>query len=103
LFKIFRIPLNSEMRVPMPEYMTPGAAAMDFYSTNIEPMIINPGQTVLIPLGIKVAIAPGYKLTLKPRFLAFIINDERKIINSWFSKNIFNNIFFNPSRLIGRV
>jgi dUTP pyrophosphatase len=67
LFKIFRIPLNSGMCVPMPEYMTPGAAAMDFYSANIEPMTINPGQTVLIPLGIKVAIAPGYKLTLKPR------------------------------------
>lgn len=80
MFKIYRIPLtkptltttgetqpNGDLVVPMPEYATPGAAAMDFYSGNIRPIVVYPEQTVLIPLGIKVAIKPGYKLTLKPR------------------------------------
>lgn len=67
MFKIFRIPLNNGMRVPMPVYMTSGAAAMDFHSANLDPIVINPSQIVLIPLGIKVAIAPGFKLTLKAR------------------------------------
>ena len=53
--------------VKMPEYGTENAAAMDFCSANVENITINPGEQALIPLGIKVAVPVGYKLTLKPR------------------------------------
>lgn len=48
-----------------PTYATNGAAAMDIYSP--EEYTIAPGETVLIPIGIKVAIPHGYALLIQPR------------------------------------
>ncbi len=67
MFKLYRIPLKDGKKVPMPIYATPGSAAMDFYSANTESVVINPGKIALVSLGIKIALKPGYKLTLKPR------------------------------------
>ncbi len=64
---IYRIPLENNSFVPMPKYSTEGAAAMDFYSGNIENISIKPGEIKMIPLGIKVKVPKGYKLTIKPR------------------------------------
>jgi len=49
----------------LPTYATNGAAAMDIYSP--EEYNIAPGETVLIPIGIKVAIPHGYALLIQPR------------------------------------
>lgn len=78
--KIYRIPLESDRvfpeidkdgqgryLVPLPVFSTVGASAMDFHSANTESIILYPGQTVMVPLGIKVAIPIGFKLTLKSR------------------------------------
>ncbi len=64
---IYRIPLVNKSFVPMPVYATEEAAAMDFYSANIENILIKPEEIKMIPLGIKVKISEGYKLTIKPR------------------------------------
>lgn len=58
---------NGFATVPSPVFSTEGAAAMDFYSANLEPVSIEPGTRVLISLGIKVALPKMHKLTLKPR------------------------------------
>ena len=49
----------------LPTYSTNGSAAMDIYST--EEYTIDPGQTIIIPTGIKVAIPHGYALLIHPR------------------------------------
>lgn len=49
----------------LPTYATNGSAAMDIYSP--EEYTIDCGQTIIIPIGIKVAIPRGYALLIQPR------------------------------------
>ena len=49
----------------IPTYATDGSAALDIYSP--EEYSINPGETIIIPIGIKVAIPHGYALLIQPR------------------------------------
>lgn len=49
----------------LPTYSTNGSAAMDIYSP--EEYTIQCGQTIVIPIGIKVAIPHGYALLVQPR------------------------------------
>ena len=48
-----------------PTYATNGSAAMDVYSP--EEYVIGPGETVVIPTGLKVNIPLGYALLIQPR------------------------------------
>lgn len=49
----------------LPAYATDGSGAMDIYSP--EEYVIGPGESVLIPIGIKVDIPIGYGLLIQPR------------------------------------
>ena len=49
----------------MPAYAHASDAGMDVYA--LEEITINPGETKLIPLGIKVAIPLGYELQVRPK------------------------------------
>lgn len=49
----------------MPEYQKVGDAGMDVYA--VEDVTINPGETKIIPTGIKVALPYGYELQVRPR------------------------------------
>lgn len=49
----------------LPTYSTQGSAAMDIYSP--EEYTIDCGQTIVIPIGIKVSIPHGYALLIQPR------------------------------------
>lgn len=49
----------------LPTYATNGSAAMDIYSP--AEYTIDCGQTIIIPIGIKVAIPHGYALLVQPR------------------------------------
>ena len=49
----------------LPTYATDGSAAMDLYAT--DDYTIDPGETKLIPTGIKVKIPHGYALLIQPR------------------------------------
>lgn len=51
--------------IKLPTYSTQGSAAMDIYSP--EEYTIDCGQTIIIPIGIKVAIPHGYGLLIQPR------------------------------------
>lgn len=42
--------------VPVPQYATPGSAAMDLTAHICEPVIIAPGQRLLLPTGIAIAL-----------------------------------------------
>lgn len=49
----------------LPTYATDGSGAMDIYSP--EEYVIGPGESVMIPIGIKVDIPIGYGLLIQPR------------------------------------
>lgn len=49
----------------LPTYATNGSGAMDIYSP--EDVVLYPGETKIIPIGIKVAIPHGYALLIQPR------------------------------------
>ncbi|MCR4442202.1 MAG: dUTP diphosphatase [Peptococcaceae bacterium] len=54
---------DPEARVP--SYARPGDAGMDIYA--VEDMVIEPGSTVVLRTGIKVAIPNGYEIQIRPR------------------------------------
>lgn len=53
----------------MPKYETSGASGMDVraYLKDKGTVVIMPGETKLIPTGIRVAIPEGYELQVRPR------------------------------------
>lgn len=65
-FKILDQRLGSE--IPLPEYATPGSAGLDLRACLDEPLILEPGETRLIPTGLAIHIDdPGLAAILLPR------------------------------------
>lgn len=64
--RIITIPIEvCRENAKLPTYATNGSAAMDVYSP--EEYVIGPGETVIIPTGLKVNIPLGYALLIQPR------------------------------------
>lgn len=49
----------------MPEYAHPDDSGMDVYA--VDDYVIRPGETKLIPTGIKVAVPNGYEIQIRPK------------------------------------
>lgn len=63
----------------LPEYARPGDAGMDVFAA--EDIMIEPGQTVIIPTGLKLAIPDGYEIQVRPRS-GISLNTPLRIVNS---------------------
>jgi dUTP pyrophosphatase len=63
--RVRRLPHNQDL--PLPAYATDGAAGMDLLAAVSEPLNIAPGQRVLIPTGLAIALPAGYELQIRPR------------------------------------
>jgi dUTP pyrophosphatase len=63
--QIRRLPKSEGL--PLPSYMTAGAAGMDLHAAVEEDLCIAPGQIVLVPTGLEVAIADGFEGQVRPR------------------------------------
>jgi len=59
--------LASAEGLALPAYMTPGAAGMDLYAALQEELVIGPGDIVLVPTGLEVAIPEGFEGQVRPR------------------------------------
>jgi dUTP pyrophosphatase len=60
--------LDPRMAAQLPAYATPGSAGLDLRACLDAPLVIDPGQTVLIPTGLAVHIAdPGLAAMILPR------------------------------------
>ena len=59
--------INENDGLPLPSYMTGGAAGMDLHAAIDGAITIEPGQRVLVPTGIIVALPDGYEAQLRPR------------------------------------
>ena len=54
--------------IPLPEYVTGGSAGMDLRACVEAPLVIDPGESVLIPTGFAMHIAePGLAAVILPR------------------------------------
>ena len=58
--------LHSE-DLPLPRYMTAGSAGVDLYAANMKPIALAPGERVLVPTGLAIALPLGYEAQIRPR------------------------------------
>jgi dUTP pyrophosphatase len=65
--KIFVKRLRKDHPVPMPQYMTEGAAGLDLFASLDREVTLEPGERRLIPTGIAVAIPVGFEGQVRPR------------------------------------
>lgn len=60
--------IDARMRDQLPAYGTSGSAGLDLRACLDAPLVIEPGQTHLIPTGLSIHIAdPGYAAVILPR------------------------------------
>ena len=59
--------LPSAEGLPLPAYMTDGAAGMDLHAAVDSDMVIHPGDVGLIPTGLEMAIPMGFEGQIRPR------------------------------------
>lgn len=53
--------------LPLPGFMTEGAAGMDLYANVNGDIVVDSGKIKLIPTGIAVAVPKGYEAQIRPR------------------------------------
>ena len=63
--RVISIPFEKVRTVPTPTYAFEDDAGMDLYSP--DDYTVKPGETVIIPTGIKVALPRGYAFLIQPR------------------------------------
>ena len=60
--------LDERVRDQLPHYATPGSAGLDLRACLDAAMVLNPGETRLIPTGLAIHLAdPGYAAMILPR------------------------------------
>ena len=53
--------------LPLPGYMSPGAAGMDLLAALTEDLVLQPGDRHLVPTGLYIALPAGYEAQIRPR------------------------------------
>ena len=53
--------------LPLPAYMSPGAAGMDVVAAIDAEQVLGPGERDAIPTGLAFAVPPGYEMQVRPR------------------------------------
>ena len=53
--------------LPLPTYMTAGAAGMDLHAAVDVDVVLAPGDIVLVPTGYEIAIPDGFEAQVRPR------------------------------------
>ena len=59
--------LDDARDLPLPKYMTEGAAGMDLYAHVTEPLIIKPNKRLKVPCGFKMSMPIGFEAQIRPR------------------------------------
>ena len=53
--------------LPLPEYATDRSVGMDIAAAVKDDLVIEPGQTALVPTGFMIAVPDGYEAQIRPR------------------------------------
>lgn len=59
--------LSHAKDLPLPSYESEAAAGMDLRAALSDPISLKPGDRVLVPTGLKMAIPVGYEAQIRPR------------------------------------
>lgn len=59
--------LPDAVDLPLPKYATDGSAGMDLLAAVENETFVKPGERVLIPTGIRIAVPAGYEAQVRPR------------------------------------
>src|SRR5690348_5594289 len=51
----------------LPVYASELASGADLKASISEEIVLNPGESALVPTGVKMAIPPGYEVQIRPR------------------------------------
>ncbi|MFY9114470.1 MAG: dUTP diphosphatase, partial [Dethiobacteria bacterium] len=73
--------INKADDLPLPSYMTKGSAGMDLYAAVADTMALKPGEHVLVPTGIMIALPDGFEAQLRPRS-GLAVNHGITILNT---------------------
>jgi dUTP pyrophosphatase len=65
LLKIQRLPHAADL--PLPRYETQHSAGLDLRAALEEELVVSPGERVLIPTGLRIAIEDGHEGQVRPR------------------------------------
>lgn len=68
-------------KVLLPKHATAGSAGVDLYANIEEPIILYPGDTVVIPTGIAVELPPYYEMQVRPRS-GLAVNNNITVLNT---------------------
>jgi dUTP pyrophosphatase len=66
LVKVLRLP-HFDTTFLLPKYETRGAAGADVRAVLAQPLVIKPGERVLVPTGLAMEIPFGYEVQVRPR------------------------------------
>lgn len=64
---IMRLRPAEDADIPLPRYMTPGAAGMDIAAAVPQDTVLESGQIRLLPTGFAMALPEGYEAQVRPR------------------------------------
>ncbi len=78
---IRRLRGEADKDLPLPEYMSDGAAGMDLFAAVEEDLTIQPQQSALVPTGLAVAIPEGFEGQIRARS-GLAINHGLAVINA---------------------
>lgn len=67
VLKFRRVRPDADADIPLPRYMTEGAAGMDLCAAVAGELTLPPGEVVLVPTGFAAAVPPGYEAQIRPR------------------------------------
>lgn len=62
-----KIKIINNSKHELPKYATSGSAGMDLRANITEPITLTPGERVLIPTGLHIALPVGYEAQIRPR------------------------------------
>jgi len=59
--------LSHAVGLPLPQYQTVGSSGIDLIAACLESVVIQPGERVLVPTGITMALPEGFEAQIRPR------------------------------------
>lgn len=62
-----KIKIINKSKHELPKYATTGSAGMDLRANINHPITLDPGERVLIPTGLHIALPVGYEAQIRPR------------------------------------
>lgn len=62
---IRRLPEGAD--IPLPAYMSAGAAGADIFAAVTESLVLLPGARALVPTGFSLEVPPGFEVQIRPR------------------------------------